>query len=998
MKDNKDDDTVRYKNTLESYDNSLNNNNISDEKNIKINTKEENKNIIDKLYDCGDEISLDDDNFQINNYYLNDLNKNINKDENSNKKERYNLNMNMFKFTDNDDIMDMNNGKEIKNINKEEYTSSNNNIDKNNSSGSINKYENGNEINNNDEIDNDKIDKLNINEEINSNNNIYNEDNKKNNFSLNNKKQKNNHIDLNKYKLDVDDINNINNNYSVDEKEKTEEKDKLSNTKTKDSPKNFKREDVKKEIFNESIYKYEQNTNSNEIKQNLLNKDLNNIKIDEFDFFNTGTNNTNLIKKKETVDTKFQNKNEKEFNNKYMNEQEENINNKYESEKDENMHMNEEENLENKYINEEEEKLNNKYKNEEEIPKIIRPKRIINKLDSKNQKKRNIKENHNKSMEYPNYTIFENDFMNKKHKNNVISSEKDIMSNNNSLDNSAEEYIHNNEFTLSNINRKKIKKMKSTEIHEYKYIKDFNPDEDMIEEDNNNKKENNTKNTEDMELTYLTKLSKLKQDNNSLVSQNAQLKEEIEKLNSIINKQKKEVIDNKTLYNEINFEYDVLNKKYENLLKKKNENFDENKEKEMKNEIEQLKMTVNDLNNEMKNKDTKSKNEINQLKQMLENLKILHEQMKDQYDLLILKLNTVNQENFSLKRELYFYQNTTNNNNMNNNTNYNSNGNTNYNSNSNNKSKYNGNNNNNFENDYKNENTKYLRPKYNYNNIKIDIENDNKNYNYKKINKDKSGFNDNKDINNGSEEIIPTITNSHRKFIANINQNDSSSVSALLKNNINNVRDNEINKRENAQIRNNNYKNFESKPGGFRNIQKLRKEQNNVYENERNERVNYFNINEDHDYYNETNYNKNNNTINSNIQNRRRKIARTKSIDLPNNGNSKTNINYPENQNYEENYSNNKNRKKDNPIISFQSESNLQKEKQINEIQKTLAKLQKQRNIYLDEYDKLPEHPKKQKDLIDKRDLKQLIDELNMNINEYKRQERNLKKNYFEYI
>ena len=433
-------------------------------------------------------------------------------------------------------------------------------------------------------------------------------------------------------------------------------------------------------------------------------------------------------------------------------------------------------------------------------------------------------------------------------------------------------------------------------------------------------------------------------------------------------------------------------------MKKKNENFDENKEKEMKNEIEQLKMTVNDLNNEMKNKDTKSKNEINQLKQMLENLKILHEQMKDQYDLLILKLNTVNQENFSLKRELYFYQNTTNNNNMNNNTNYNSNGNTNYNSNSNNKSKYNGNNNNNFENDYKNENTKYLRPKYNYNNIKIDIENDNKNYNYKKINKDKSGFNDNKDINNGSEEIIPTITNSHRKFIANINQNDSSSVSALLKNNINNVRDNEINKRDNAQIRNNNYKNFESKPGGFRNIQKLRKEQNNVYENERNERVNYFNINEDHDYYNETNYNKNNNTINSNIQNRRRKIARTKSIDLPNNGNSKTNINYPENQNYEENYSNNKNRKKDNPIISFQSESNLQKEKQINEIQKTLAKLQKQRNIYLDEYDKLPEHPKKQKDLIDKRDLKQLIDELNMNINEYKRQERNLKKNYFEYI
>ena len=90
--------------------------------------------------------------------------------------------------------------------------------------------------------------------------------------------------------------------------------------------------------------------------------------------------------------------------------------------------------------------------------------------------------------------------------------------------------------------------------------------------------------------------------------------------------------------------------------------------------------------------------------------------------------------------------------------------------------------------------------------------------------------------------------------------------------------------------------------------------------------------------------------------------------------------------------------KKDNPIISFQSESNLQKEKKINDIQKTLINLQKQRNIYLDEFDKLPEHPKKQKDLNARRELKKLIDDLNMNINEYKKQERNLKKDYFEYI
>ena len=73
-------------------------------------------------------------------------------------------------------------------------------------------------------------------------------------------------------------------------------------------------------------------------------------------------------------------------------------------------------------------------------------------------------------------------------------------------------------------------------------------------------------------------------------------------------------------------------------------------------------------------------------------------------------------------------------------------------------------------------------------------------------------------------------------------------------------------------------------------------------------------------------------------------------------------------------------------------------EKKLEEIGKTLIKLQKQRNIYLDEYDKLPEHPKKQKDLNDKRELKKLIDDLNMDINEFKRQERNLKKNYFEYI
>ena len=90
--------------------------------------------------------------------------------------------------------------------------------------------------------------------------------------------------------------------------------------------------------------------------------------------------------------------------------------------------------------------------------------------------------------------------------------------------------------------------------------------------------------------------------------------------------------------------------------------------------------------------------------------------------------------------------------------------------------------------------------------------------------------------------------------------------------------------------------------------------------------------------------------------------------------------------------------KKNNQLLSFPSESNLKKEKKIEEISKKLVVLQKQRDVYLDEYDKLPEHPKKQKDLNDKRELKKLIDDLNININEYKRQERNLRKNYFEYV
>ena len=78
----------------------------------------------------------------------------------------------------------------------------------------------------------------------------------------------------------------------------------------------------------------------------------------------------------------------------------------------------------------------------------------------------------------------------------------------------------------------------------------------------------------------------------------------------------------------------------------------------------------------------------------------------------------------------------------------------------------------------------------------------------------------------------------------------------------------------------------------------------------------------------------------------------------------------------------------------FPSESNLKIEKKLEEIAKILIQLQKKRDVYLDEYDKLPENPKKHKDLIDKRETKKIIDELNTAINEYKMKERNLRKMY----
>ena len=211
--------------------------------------------------------------------------------------------------------------------------------------------------------------------------------------------------------------------------------------------------------------------------------------------------------------------------------------------------------------------------------------------------------------------------------------------------------------------------------------------------------------------------------------------------------------------------------------------------------------------------------------------------------------------------------------------------------------------------------------------------------------------------NNNREDYYNTITNSHRKFIRNINQNDSSGVSALL----NNINNNNTNRGSLYENKNKNRR--DTTPIlSHNNNNKMSLAKNNTNNITMNEYINYKNI-------------KTKGNLNSN---KKGKISRTKSID----------------NKYTENSSYIKIKNKNNQISFIPSETNLKIEKQIEEIEKTLIQLQKKRSIYLNEYDKLPEHPKKQKDLVEKRETKKIIDELNIAINEYKIKERNLKKMY----
>ena len=212
-------------------------------------------------------------------------------------------------------------------------------------------------------------------------------------------------------------------------------------------------------------------------------------------------------------------------------------------------------------------------------------------------------------------------------------------------------------------------------------------------------------------------------------------------------------------------------------LKNENENY--------KNKINELNVKVNSLENTIKdleNINEKNKTENREIKNSLELMKNNYNEVKTQYDVLLMKINTINEENYSLKRELLLYKNS-NNNNINRLNDY---------------DKIENNKNlqikNNFSMLQKNKNNnskgKIIRSSYeitseDYNDnsmlIKKDVSFNIPNNNINPIIKNNSNLNKNKPIE--------TITNSHRKFIG-INQNDSSGVSSLLTINIDAHKDN----------------------------------------------------------------------------------------------------------------------------------------------------------------------------------------------------------------
>jgi predicted nucleic acid-binding Zn-ribbon protein len=272
-----------------------------------------------------------------------------------------------------------------------------------------------------------------------------------------------------------------------------------------------------------------------------------------------------------------------------------------------------------------------------------------------------------------------------------------------------------------------------------------------------------------------------------LIEDNKNYLQEIEKLKLELENKKKEEINYKASYDSIMFEYDTLNKKFEEIKEKfkLNENSINEIEK-LKNENENYKNKINDLNlninslenkiKEIENLKQKENNEYREAKTSLELMKNNYNEVKTQYDVLLMKINSLNEENYSLKRELLLYKN---NNSLN--------------------RIYNNQIDNNLDLPIQN-NFMILQKNKNYNSkgkiirSSYDIINEeNKTNNNKSMitkTKDLNLNNLNNDSNNNSEKNnkikqIETITNSHRKFIG-INQNDSSGVSSLLTINIDN--------------------------------------------------------------------------------------------------------------------------------------------------------------------------------------------------------------------
>ena len=73
----------------------------------------------------------------------------------------------------------------------------------------------------------------------------------------------------------------------------------------------------------------------------------------------------------------------------------------------------------------------------------------------------------------------------------------------------------------------------------------------------------------------------------------------------------------------------------------------------------------------------------------------------------------------------------------------------------------------------------------------------------------------------------------------------------------------------------------------------------------------------------------------------------------------------------------------------------IEKEKQVNEIETEMLNYQQEKNKYIDELSKLPEHPKHKSIILKKKNLELVIENINVKINNYKKELRELQKNLY---